>query len=86
MKTMRQKQRSSTSKCVKRGSRRFSVTSGGKSRTNKKKIPITDWQHLTKADIDIIIRAMNTPPPPPSKASQEARALFLSIPQLDSDR
>lgn len=84
MRTMRQKQRVTTAKCVKRAPRRFSVKSGGKSRSDKNKLPVTDWQHLSKEDINIILRVMKNPPPR-SRATEEARALYLSIPQIGSD-
>ncbi len=64
-----------------RGRRGLIVKCVKNAKTGKKKVVMCDWQHLTKKDADIIVSLINNPPAP-NQASKEARALYLSIPQL----
>lgn len=53
-----------------------------KKKTGKKLILASDWQHLTKADIDLIVKQINNPPQP-SEAMKKAEELHRTILQLD---
>lgn len=56
------------------------LASNGKGK--KSKILISDWQHLTKEDADVLVHLVNTPARP-NQAMVEARARSMSIPQLE---
>lgn len=81
MKESVKKQRFSTAKGNRRGKRSFILKSLKKTQSRKKKIVLCDWQHLSKKDADIIVRLLKNPPAP-NQATQKARALYMSIPQL----
>lgn len=81
MKESVKKQRFSTAKDNRRGKRSFILKSLKKTQSRKKKIVLCDWQHLSKKDADIIVRLLKNPPAP-NQATQKARALYMSIPQL----
>ena len=81
MKESVKKQRFSTAKDNRRGKRSFILKSLKKTQSGKKKVVLCDWQHLSKKDADIIVRLLKNPPAP-NQATQKARALYMSIPQL----
>ncbi|MBR5185920.1 MAG: hypothetical protein IKW19_06455 [Akkermansia sp.] len=86
MKATVKKQRHSTAKDSRRGRRSIVVKAIKNTRTGQKKVIMSDWQHLTKKDADIIVSLINNPPrqnEEVKKAYREAEILYQSIQQLD---
>lgn len=86
MKATIKKQQHSTTKGVRRGRRGFVVKAIRNAKTGKKKVIMSDWQHLTKKDADIIVRLINNPPRQNEdvrNALRDAEILYQSIQQLD---
>lgn len=81
MKATVKKQRYSTTKTSRRGRSGAVVKCIKNTKTGQKKVVLSDWQHLTKKDADIIVSLLNNPPAQ-NQATKEARELYLSIPQL----